>query len=380
MAEDLTVRGKSGYVVRRSTFRALAVVSAAILIVALPAVAFAESGFDTQTRSAASTAIHSLTSTENQLPGRHYPYYTLGPVWATSGPTGWVSGYLPGELWTAYALTGDSWFRAHAATRQAPIGRSSVDASSTDIGIRYFYSYARGYELTHNAAYRKIALDAAAGEAARFNPKVGLVRSRNTAPACEVIIDEMMNLQVLYWGADHGGSARWSAIAHEHALTAANYFVRPDGSVYHVLEFDPTTGDLVGAQAGQGYSATSMWARGQAWAIHGFSTAYRHTADVVMLQTARSVANRYLVDLPSDFVPYWDFRDPDIPYAPRDSSAAAIAASGLLDLAMTDPMPQNRARYLAAAKSTLASLESPAYLSTGTIPAILTHGTMNHHS
>jgi unsaturated chondroitin disaccharide hydrolase len=331
-------------------------------------------------RAVSISAAKRVAATEKRLRTGQFTYYTVGNSWAVVGPNGWSSGYFPGELWAAYALTGDGWFAEHATSRVRSLKASGIDASSTDIGMRYFYSHARAYQMTGNTASRGVAFAAAAGEAARFSPEIGAIRSREDSAGVQVIVDELMNLEILYWGAENGGPAAWSETARTHARTIARDFVRPDGSVHHILVYDPIDGTVVGELEGQGYSTGSMWSRGQAWAVHGFANSYRHTGDPVLLEAARKVADRYLDDLPPDMVPYWDFRAPNIPDEPRDSSAAAIAASGLIDLALLDPDPANRARYEAAARATMTSLASPAYLSAGGNPAILLHGTMNYHS
>lgn len=365
----------------RRAIRLLGAVCAACLSVTLLAnAATANPSSDAANRSAAVAAVRRVTATERSLAPWNFSYYTSGNNWVTTGPGGWASGYLPGELWASYALSGDGWFRDHAATRQAPLGRSLPTSDSVDIGIRYFYSYVRGYQLTANPAYRTIVLKAATAQAQRFNPVVGATRSTAATDSCEVIVDDMMNIQLLRWAADNGGSPAWRDMAHRHALTTARDFVRADGSTYHIVSYDPLTGAIESTGTRQGLSDDSMWARGQAWAIYGFTAEYRASRDATMLATARKVADRYIADLPADKVPYWDFRDPDIPLAPRDSSAAAIAASGLLDLATIDPDPANRMRYASVARDTLASLESTSYFSAGPNPAVLLHGTMNHQS
>lgn len=372
LSEDEVVHARS------RSIRLLCAVAIAVIVPGLPSVAAAATAFDGIARSAALSATQRVKVTEKSLRKGQLTYYTKGRSWLTCRPTGWAAGYFPGQLWASYALTSNRWYATRAASRQKPIGKSPITAESTDIGIRSFYSYARGYDLTGKPAYRAAALKAARGEAARFNPVARVVRSRNTPWTCQVVIDEMMNLQILYWGSEHGGSPAWADIAHQHALTAAAEFVRFDGSVYHIVNFDPQTGEVRGVDRGQGYSTDSMWARGQAWALHGFATAYRHTGDTTMLDTARRVADRYLAELPADSVPYWDFRAPGIPGAPRDSSAAAVAASGLLDLASLETSATNRERYASAAKAALTTLSSSRYFSAKKGPAILLHGVQNY--
>jgi unsaturated chondroitin disaccharide hydrolase len=184
-----------------------------------------------------------------------------------------------------------------------------------------------------------------------------------------------MNLPLLRWAAEHGGPASLREIADHHAYTIARDFLRDDGSTYHMVFYDDATGAVKLKTTASGYGSESMWARGQAWGINGFAAAYRETGDAVFLEAARRVTDRYLADLPADMVPYWDFRDPAIPATPRDSTAAAIAASGMIDLALAEPDAANAVRYADAARHTLASLMSRAYASHGANPAVLLHGT-----
>jgi unsaturated chondroitin disaccharide hydrolase len=191
-----------------------------------------------------------------------------------------------------------------------------------------------------------------------------------------VLIDSMMNLELLLWAADHGGGGDLRTIAVNHALTVRRNNVRPDGSTYQMVVFDPRTGRVRSKQTVQGLSADSTWSRGQAWGITGFTTVYRETRDARFLQTARQLADYFLAHLPADHVPLWDF---DAPAGdPKDSSAAAIAASGLIELAQLDPDGSRRGRYLTAAKQILDALSSPPYRSSVTgPPSILLHGTQN---
>lgn len=320
-----------------------------------------------------------MRATEATAPVGAFTYYTRNGAWMDVGPNGWASGYLPGELWRLYALTGDGWFRSHANTRLRPISRQEATSTVGDIGIRYYYSCVSDYELTGDAKAKATALKAAAVMASLYSPTVGAVRSRDASGTFPVIIDELMNVQLLWWGTDHGAPGL-RAIAYQHTLTTARDFVRPDGSTYHVVEYDPSTGDVISKETSQGYSDDSTWSRGQAWAIHGFANGYRETHDPRLLTAARAVADYYLANVPADYVPYWDFDAPGIPNAPRDSAAAAIAASGLIDLSMLGPDPANQVRYVTAARNTLLSLSSAGYFSNGSSPAVLLHGTLNYSS
>lgn len=335
----------------------------------LPHVTFAE-----RARLVQAGARARLASTDDVTPHRRYAYYTLGNAWKYSGADGWAAGYVPGGLWSCYQMTGSAAWRDRALRREAAIGRGEVTAASLNLGALFFPSYARGYTLTGDTELRATALRAARSMAARYDPTVGAMLSR-PGERFNVIIDSLMKSQLLWWAARNGGGPGLAAIATQHALTIARDFVRDDGSTWHLVYYDSVSGQVTERSAGSAFSVDSTWARGQAWAILGFSAAYRATSDERFLVAARKVTDWYLANLPEDRVPYWDFADPAIPDAARDSSSAAIAASGMVDLALTDPSDERRATYLAAAQAILGSLISPAYLSTGANPAVLLHGT-----
>jgi unsaturated chondroitin disaccharide hydrolase len=315
-----------------------------------------------------------LAATDDATPHRRYAYFTVGDAWQYTGADGWAAGYVPGGLWSCYQMTGAPSWRDRALEREAAIGRSEVTAASLNLGALFFPSYARGYTLTGDPELKATALKAARATAARYDPVVGAMLSR-PGERFNVIIDSLMKSQLLWWAARNGGDPELADIATQHALTIARDFVRDDGSTWHLVYYDATTGQVTERDAGSAFSVDSTWARGQAWAILGFAAAYRATLDDRFLVTARKVTDWYLANLPDDRVPYWDFADPAIPNAARDSSSAAIAASGIIDLALTDPSDARRATYLDAARAMLGSLMSPAYLSMATNPAVLLHGT-----
>ncbi|HZG69352.1 MAG TPA: glycoside hydrolase family 88 protein, partial [Herpetosiphonaceae bacterium] len=287
----------------------------------------------------------------------------------------------PGSLWLLYEQTKDPAWRAKAEQWQAGLESQKNTTSTHDVGFIIFTSFGNGYRLTGTDAYRQVILTAARSLATRYDPEVGSIRSWGSATLTtefEVIIDNMMNLELLFWAARNGGSTAWYDMALSHALRTRQDHVRADGSTYQVVNYDPTTGSVVGKRAHQGYSVDSTWSRGQAWAIYGFATSYRETKDMRLLDTARQTADYFLDHLPADGVPYWDFQAPGIPNEPRDSSAAAVAAAGLVELSKQEPDGARRARYLQAARQILDSLSSAAYLAEGTAsPAILLHGTQN---
>lgn len=293
----------------------------------------------------------------------------------------WTSGFWPGLLWLGWECSGDPQLRDLAARFSASLEPLlAVPAESHDLGFMFFSSFGNGYRLTGNPAYRRILLRAADSLATLFNPKVGTIlswpgmRTRMGWPH-NTIIDNMMNLELLFWAARNGGSPRLREIAIRHAETCRQTLIRPDFSVYHVGVFDTTDGHFIKGVTVQGWASGSMWARGQAWAIYGYTMAFRETGKAEFLQTARGLAGRFLARLPEDGIPFWDFDDPAIPASPRDAAAGAIAAAALIELAQLTPEPAAAEGYHAAAVALLTRLSSPGYLSKGANQAFLLHAT-----
>jgi unsaturated chondroitin disaccharide hydrolase len=329
-------------------------------------------------------AASQLNRTLAEVPSGSYPHMTNADgTWGTHNAGWWTSGFFPGSLWLMYRATGDPSWRAAAAARQSGIESQKTRTDTHDLGFMLFDSFGNGWKLTGDDSYRQTLLTAAGSLDTRYSSVVHATRSwdntsSDSATDFKVIVDNMMNLELLDWASKHGGSSAYASHALEHALTTAREHVRADGSTYHLVVFDQNTGAVRRKGTVQGSSDSSTWSRGQAWAVYGFTLAYRETGDSRMLDTARKVADYYVSHLPADSVPYWDFQAPGIPNEPRDSSAAAIAASGLIELAQSDPDISRSRRYLAVAESTLASLSSPAYLAEGTgSRSILLHGTSN---
>ena len=238
-------------------------------------------------------------------------------------------------------------------------------------------SYGNAYAVTGDDSDRQVMFTGAQTLAARFNPAAGVIKSRNTPGVCDVLIDNMMNLEILYWGAAHGGDPNWATIATSHALHTMQNQFRPDGSTWQLVNYDLNTGAVLSKDTVQGYSADSCWSRGQSWAVYGFTMAYRYTGDARFLQTAQSAANYFLANLPADSVPPYDFNAPA--GAPKDSSAAAVTADGLLELSADTADPTQAATYYNGAKTILSSLMSSAYLADGTpYQSILRHGTYTY--
>ena len=305
-----------------------------------------------------------------------YPYYTgSSGSWVTTGPGAWTSGFFPGSLWLLDRATRAPSWASEAETWQAGIQGQDTNTGTGDLGFMVFDSFGNGFEQTHESAFRQVVLTAAASLATRYSPVVGAVRSWGEAGDQQftVIVDNLMNLELLLWAAQHGGPRSDAQIALTDALTTERDFVRADGSTIHVVNYDPATG-AVDSTSDNG----TTWARGQAWAIHGFATVYAYTHDPRMLSAAEQVANWWVANVPADGVPYSNFEPPDPATAPLDSSAAAIAASGLIQLAHLVHDASLSATYLTAARTALTTLTSPAFLSAGTDnAAVLLHGTDN---
>ncbi|MEA2368443.1 MAG: unsaturated chondroitin disaccharide hydrolase [Thermoleophilaceae bacterium] len=364
--------------------RRLAILAAtALALAALAQPAAAADPLDAAIAHDLSFAGAQLKRTLAEVPSGYYPE-EIGSYgkWVTRPAGWWISGFFPGALWQMYKATGDPYWRTAAQARQAAIEPQKTNTGTHDLGFMLFDSFGNGYKATGTDSYRQVVLTAARSVATRWNPYVTAFRSWNNpsgAPATDfrVIVDNLMNLELLFWASTHGGD-NVTTKAYQHALRTLKEHVRADGSTFHLVIFDSTTGAVKSKQTVQGYSNSSTWSRGQAWALHGFTIAYRETGQSSMLTAARRTADYFIAHLPADKVPYWDFQAPDIPNAPRDSSAAAIAASGLLELSRLEPDSTRKLRYYSTAKAILTTLSSSAYLAEGTTSrSILLHGTAN---
>lgn len=293
----------------------------------------------------------------------------------------WCSGFWPGVLWYLYEGTHNPQWKAEAdrfSKELTPLSyRSGFDH---DLGFQVFNSLGNGYRLTHNADYKKVILRASDSLATLFNPKVGTILSwppmvKKMGWPHNTIIDNMINLEMLFWASKNGGGKRLYDIAVKHAETTMHNHFRADYSVYHVVVYDTVTGKKIKGVTHQGYADNSMWARGQSWAIYGFTMCYRETKKPEFLDFAQKVADKYLKDLPADGIPYWDFNAPDIPNAPKDASAAGVTASALLELSTFVKDKAKAQMYRRKAEQMLARLSSDEYQSRDVNSAFLLHST-----
>jgi hypothetical protein len=305
-----------------------------------------------------------------------YPRFA-GPdgKWVTSPIQYWTSGFFPGCLWFAFEQSKDPFFRAAAMRWTEGLESLQYFRDHHDVGFMIFCSYGNGYRLTKNKQYKDVILQAARTLMTRYNPTVGCIKSWDKRKwPYPVIIDNMMNLELLYWASQNGGTQDMYDAAFSHAVKTMQNHFRPDYSSYHVLSYDTTTGGVLSKGTNQGYADSSCWARGQAWAIYGFTMSYRYTKDPRFLHTAQRSADYFISHLPAEYVPYWDFQAPGIPNEPRDVSAAAIASSALFELAQYGDETRLKNKYREAAEKMLSSLCSAPYLAEGTSsPAILNH-------
>ncbi len=329
-------------------------------------------------------AASQLRRTADSLdPAQGWPRYT-GPDgrWIVTPAANWTAGFLPGSLWQLYAETHDPWWRAAAERWTAGLELNAARTNTHDLGFIVFDSFGLQHLLTGDAHARDVVLRASRSLATRYSPTVGAIKSWDTERARDhratwkypVIIDNLMNLEMLFWAGRHGGDPAWARMAERHALTSARAHLRPDGSTAHVALFDPATGAFERQVTWQGASDSSTWARGQAWAIHGFTESARETGNPELLVAARRAADWYIAHLPPDFVPYWDFSVAGRPGEPRDASAAAIAASGLLALSEL-VAADDAARYRLAAGRILTTLCADFVSRPNESWAILSHAT-----
>ena len=299
-----------------------------------------------------------------------------GKTWRYVSYKDWTSGFWPGALWYAYEATGEEKWKIAAerfTNELKPLAYEPV--IDHDLGFQIFNSYGNAFRLTGDTSYKRVILAAADSLATLYNPKVGTILSWPRAvpnldwPQHNTIMDNMINLELLFWASKHGGADSLYQIAVKHAEVTMNNQFRPDYTSYHVVVYDKDTGKRIKQVTHQGYSDQSMWARGQSWAIYGYTMVYRETKDPRFLDFAQKVTDVYLERLPEDLVPYWDFNDPKIPQAPRDASAAAIVASALLELYQYVPQ-EKAAVYKQKAEDMLASLAKN-YHTSGVNSAIL---------
>ncbi|HEX6180088.1 MAG TPA: glycoside hydrolase family 88 protein, partial [Chitinophagaceae bacterium] len=249
----------------------------------------------------------------------------------------WTSGFFPGVLWFLYEFTGKGPWKETATTLTSKLEQEKFNAGTHDMGFKIYCSFGNGYRHTKDPKYREVIIQAAKTLSTRFNKTIGCIRSwdhNRDKWDFPVIIDNMMNLELLFAATRLTGDSSFYKIAVSHANTTMKNHFRPDYSSYHVIDYDSLTGQVRKRNTHQGFSHESAWSRGQAWALYGYTMCYRETKDPAYLQQAENIAKFILThpNMPNDLVPYYDFDAPGIPNEPRDASAAAIIASALYEL------------------------------------------------
>jgi len=292
--------------------------------------------------------------------------------------TDWTVGFFPGSLWYMYEYTGDEYWADAARHFTKGLEEDQYYTGNHDLGFMMYCSYGNAFRLTCREEYKNVIIQSAKSLCTRYRPDAKVIQSWNARKdkdwTCPVIIDNMMNLELLFEASKLSEDNSFRDIAITHANTTIKNHFRKDNSSYHVVDYDPKTGEIRHKCTHQGYADESAWARGQAWGLYGFTVCYRYTNDKKYLRQAEKIAKFIFKNpnLPEDLVPYWDYNAPDIPNAPRDASAAAVTASGLIELYS---YTKNKT-YLELADKILASLSSSSYRT----PLGKCHGFLLQHS
>ena len=273
----------------------------------------------------------------------------------------WCSGFFPGSLWYIYEFTGDPKWKEAADRWTMALEKEQYNTGTHDLGFMLYCSFGNGYRITKKEEYKNIMLTGAKSLASRFDPQVGLIKSWNlfqkiyTYP---VIVDNMMNLEYLFWAAKESGNKEFYNLCVTHADNTLKNHFRSDNSSYHVVCYGPK-GEVLVKKTFQGAADESAWARGQSWGLYGYTVMYRETRNAKYLMHAQKIAAFILnnPNLPSDKIPFWDYSKPG---EERDASAGAIAASALLELSQYSNRKQKK-EYIAAAVKMLEALSGPSY-------------------
>ncbi len=316
-------------------------------------------------------AVSQIKILAKNVPEDSLPRTFQGDASISSNTAWWTSGFYPGSLLYLYEHSGDEGLLTLAKSKLTILEKEKHNKGTHDLGFMLYCSFGNTLRITGDTAtYKDILLTGAESLISRYNPTVKAIRSWEgwTYP---VIIDNMMNLEFLTQATKLGGDPKYYDIAVTHANTTIKNHYRPDYSSYHVVDYNPEDGSIVGKKTAQGAFDESAWARGQAWGLYGYVMMYRETGDQTYLDFAKNIAAFILnhPNMPEDLVPYWDFNAPDLPddspYAAdyktnRDVSTASILASALVELStLTDG--EESANYLAKAEKMLQSLSAAPY-------------------
>jgi unsaturated chondroitin disaccharide hydrolase len=283
----------------------------------------------------------------------------------TSDSRWWTSGFFPGSLWYLYENSENPNILEYAKLYTDRVEREKYTTDNHDVGFMLYCSFGNGLRLTQEKRYEEVLLTGANSLTTRYNPDIGLIRSWDHSTDrwhYPVIIDNIMNLELFLWAYDYSGNPIFKEIAVSHADKTIEHHFRPDYSSYHVVSYDTILAVPHTKQTHQGYSDESMWSRGQAWGLYGYTYLYRELKDERYLIQAQGIAD-FLIhhpNMPEDYIPYWDYNAPDIPNTYRDSSAGSIMASALIEL--SDFVDESRAKeYMKVVEKQIRTLASPEY-------------------
>ena len=276
----------------------------------------------------------------------------------------WCSGFFGGSLWYLFEKTHQKEWKNAAVLWSLAVKKEQFNTHTHDLGFMLYCPFGNGLRLTKKKEYSTIMLRGAESLASRFDPNVGVIKSWEKFDKIydyPVIIDNMMNLEFLFWASKVSGNKKYYNICISHADSTIKNHYRPDGSAFHVICYDKN-GKVLAKRNHQGYADGSAWTRGQAWGVYGYTVMYRETKQKRYLDQAVKSAIFYLKNpnLPSDKIPYWDFSAPQIPNEERDASAGAVMASALLELSGY-VQGEQRKTFFNNAEQMLVSLSSPAY-------------------
>ena len=275
----------------------------------------------------------------------------------------WTSGFFAGDLWLAYELTGDEALAEAARKYTAQLYEIKDFTGHHDLGFMIYCSYGRQWANFQEPEVLQVIIDAANSLCTRFNPTIGQIRSWDFGEwNYPVIVDNLMNLEMLFFASKMTGDRKYYDVAVKHADTTLENHFRPDGSSYHVVSYN-NDGSIQSKGTFQGFAHESSWARGQAWTVYGYTMCYRETGDEKYLTHAEHIAN-YIMNAvhTEDKIPYWDYHDTAIPDVPRDASAAAVTASALLELSTLTKDAEKSKAYVEYAEDILLSLSSSEYM------------------
>jgi len=282
----------------------------------------------------------------------------------TRPASNWVSGFFPGSLWYLYEYSNDPKIKDAAIKWTEALSEQQHNTGTHDVGFIVNCSYGNGKRLIGNEEYSPVIIQTAKSLSTRHLETVGCIKSWDWSKEWKfpVIVDNMMNLELLFEASRISGDTTFRAIAIDHANTTMEHHYRPDNSSYHVVDYDPETGEVLEKVTHQGYGAETAWARGQAWGLYGYVVCFRETKDEIYLRQAERIAEFIMSHprTPEDLIPYWDYDASEIPDEPRDASAAAIIASALLELSTYND--EIGSQYFNYAERMLESLSSEKYL------------------